>query len=115
MQIYSSISIGGKQTSCRSLTLDHEVFDDSVELRSFVSLSNRFLGEFLEVGGSFWDGSSEETDFNATGIDASDLHVEINLTKEEIFRTGRKKNLPTCQFLHQKSKQKVAENLLESR
>jgi hypothetical protein len=107
MQIYSSISIGGKQTSCRSLTLDHEVFDDSVELRSLVALSDGFLGEFLEVGGCFWDGSSEETDFNATGIDASDLHVEINLAKEEIFRTGRKKICRRVNFSIRKASKKL--------
>lgn len=63
----------------RPQTLNHEVFDDAMELRAFVSFSLWLLGEFLEVAGSLWHGSSEETNFNATFRYTSDFNVEEDL------------------------------------
>jgi hypothetical protein len=59
--------------------LDHEVFDDSVEFRALVALSDRLLGEFLEVASGLWHGASEETDFDATGGLTSNLDIEEDL------------------------------------
>merc|ERR1719427_2245510 len=60
-------------------TLDHEVFDDSVELAVLVSESFFSGGECGEIIDSFWDSSSEKTDFNSSDAFTSDFHIEIHL------------------------------------
>lgn len=67
----------------RSLTLNHEVFDDPVEFRAFVSFSLWLLGEFLEIAGSLRDGSSEETDFDATSWLTTDFNIKENLERKK--------------------------------
>lgn len=98
-----------------SLTLDHEVFDDSVEFRAFVAFSDGFLGEFLEVFGSLWHGSTEETDLDATGILTSNFNVEENLRKEKNLEPGGKKKSVDVSISPSEKGEKCREKLLESR
>lgn len=63
--------------------MNHEVFDNSVEFGAFVAFSFWFFSEFLEVASSLGHGSSEETDFNATGILAADFDVKEDLGRKK--------------------------------
>lgn len=65
---------------CRSYTLKHEVLNDTVKFRSFVSIADSFvLSELFEVFNSFWHDSAEQADFNDATRFASDLDVEEDL------------------------------------
>merc|ERR1712183_1203955 len=60
-------------------SLDHEGFDDSVELAVLVSESFFSSSKCDEIIDSFWDSSSEKTDFDSSDAFTSYFHIEIHL------------------------------------
>lgn len=60
-------------------SLDHEVFNDPVELASFVALTFWFFSKFFEILCGFWNSFSKQTDYNAPNIFVTYSDVEPNL------------------------------------
>ena len=59
--------------------MNHEVFDDSVEFRAFVSKSFGSGGESVKVFDRFRDSLAEQADLDGTSSVAPDCDIEENL------------------------------------
>lgn len=76
--------------------MNHEVFNHAMEFAAFVALAFWFFCELLKVTSGLWDGSTEESNFDATGRLASDFNVEENLNGQKI-NLEMTKEVKTCQ------------------
>uniref|UniRef100_A0A8D8XNA6 Uncharacterized protein n=1 Tax=Cacopsylla melanoneura TaxID=428564 RepID=A0A8D8XNA6_9HEMI len=78
--IFKFVTVNAGSTSSISLgvisSLDHEVFDDSVEFAALVTLTNRTFGKFNKVGNSLGNSFTKQTNFYFANVNITDFDLE---------------------------------------
>lgn len=71
-------------TSGEISSLDHEVFDDSVEFAAFITFACRFFSKLNEVLGSFGYSSTEQSNLHTLRFVFAHFDVEPNLMNRTV-------------------------------
>uniref|UniRef100_A0A1L8E6Q7 Uncharacterized protein n=1 Tax=Haematobia irritans TaxID=7368 RepID=A0A1L8E6Q7_HAEIR len=81
--IFETFTIDGATTStitaCKITTLNHEIFDNTMEFAASIAFSSRSLGQLFKVCNCFWNGFSKQSNLNTTNGVVTNADVKVDL------------------------------------